>query len=68
MLEHPHDLDAQIRRAIALSTNRPATAQEIEESRDFIELLKRDEGVQNLESLQTFCLLALNLNEFIYVD
>ena len=68
MDEHPHDLDAQIRRAIALSTNRPATAQEIEEARDFIELLKRDEGFQNLESLQTFCLLALNLNEFIYVD
>ena len=68
MSEHPDDLDAQIRRAIALSTNRTATSKEIQEARDFIGILAQEEDFETVESLRTFCLIALNLNEFMYVD
>ena len=33
-----------------------------------MELLERDEGFQDERALETFCLIALNLNEFMHVD
>ena len=66
--EHPENREAQISRAIELSTNREATEVEVAEARDFMELLERDEGFQDERALETFCLIALNLNEFMHVD
>ena len=68
MREHPGDVDAQVRRAIELSTNRPAIREEVTEARDFMELLEREEDFEGERALETFCLIALNLNEFMHVD
>ena len=66
--EHPRNLDAQVSRAIELSTNREATQAEVAEARDFMELLEREEDFQRERALETFCLITLNLNEFMHVD
>jgi hypothetical protein len=33
-----------------------------------IETLQREDGVSSDAALQTFCLVVLNLNEFVYLD
>ncbi len=63
----PDDLRMQIKSAIYRVTQRPPTEKEIARGLEFIETMKADELDQQ-QALQHFCLVALNLNEFLYLD
>ena len=64
----PLDSAAQVREILRRVTQRtPATA-EIERGVKFIALMQEQEKLTVEESLARFCLLALNLNEFVYLD
>lgn len=65
---HPDDLEARIRRAIELATSRHATDEEIASALEFIDDLVTREGMNDTTALTQFCLITLNLNEFLYVD
>ncbi len=66
--ESPDDMDAQLTRAIALCSQRQPRANELEQAHQFIEDMKRDFGHNDQTAIDRFCLLALNLNEFIFLD
>jgi mono/diheme cytochrome c family protein len=57
----------QISRAIELATSRTASKVDIADGVKLIETLT-EAGVDKNQALQRFCLLALNLNEFLYLD
>src|SRR5262249_29071862 len=59
--EAPGDLEAQVRRAIRLTTGRAPGEDEVRKDVTFVRSLKED-------GLKRYCLLALNANEFIYLD
>lgn len=63
----PDDLEAQVGQALNRVLQRQPEAHEIERGTGFVQSL-RDQGIGPQESLQHFCLLALNLNEFLFVD
>ncbi len=58
----------QIALAVRLTTCRPATKTDIERGRDLMKKLKEKHGLNDEEALKYFCLLALNTNEFFYLD
>jgi hypothetical protein len=66
--ESPDRLDAQVRRAIRLTTARPARDDEVEHDLAFIKDLQAKAKLSDREALRQYCLLALNTNEFIYLD
>ncbi len=61
------DPAAQVRRGLSLVTSRPPTAAEMRRGLDLMDGLARD-GVSRDAALNYFCLVALNLNEFVYLD
>lgn len=61
-------IESQVRRALALVTSRPAGAAEVRRGVDLIQALQHQEGANAEAALNSFCLLALNLNEFLYLD
>jgi hypothetical protein len=56
--ETPGDVEAQVRRVIRLTTGRVPTADEVTKDVAFVKKL----------SLRMYCLMALNGNEFTYLD
>ncbi|MSR58290.1 MAG: DUF1553 domain-containing protein [Planctomycetaceae bacterium] len=66
--EHPGDLAAQIRRAIRLTTARVPSDAEIGQDVKFIQGLQAKGKLSPSDSLRHYCLLALNANEFVYLD
>ncbi|MBY0528387.1 MAG: PSD1 and planctomycete cytochrome C domain-containing protein [Gemmataceae bacterium] len=62
------DVGAQVRMALRRSTQREPMAREIERGVAFIAKMRDKHKMAPDEALRTFCLLALNLNEFVYVD
>ena len=54
--------------AIALTTSRRATREEIDSARELIDDLMTNESLDATTALTQFCLIALNLNEFLHVD
>ena len=56
---------AQVRLALDRSLQRPATASEVQRGVRLIERLAKE---QHADPLAAFCVVALNLNEFVYVD
>jgi hypothetical protein len=66
--EHPGDLAGQIARAIRLTTARHPSAEEIQQDVRFVGTLKSQGGLSDGDALRQYCLLALNTNEFIYLD
>ncbi len=58
----------QIDRAFWLALCRPPTGPEIEEGLRFLEKLQTENGLEAGPALDRFCLLVLNLNEFLYLD
>jgi mono/diheme cytochrome c family protein len=61
------DVAAQVRLALNLATARPPTKHEIESGVKLIVRLQHD-GASSDAALRDFCLMVLNLNEFIYLD
>ncbi len=58
----------KIKRALALVTSRTPGETEIERALDFIRESEEKDKLSAEKSLERFCLLALNLNEFVYLD
>jgi hypothetical protein len=65
--ERPGELAAQVRRALSLVFQRPPTEKEIARGTKLVEAL-RAAGASDDEALGRFCLVALNLSEFFYLD
>ncbi|RUL83388.1 PSD1 and planctomycete cytochrome C domain-containing protein [Tautonia sociabilis] len=60
--------DDRVRRALALVLCREPTADEVARGVGFMEALRSEDGVEPDRAFELFCLMALNLNEFIYID
>ncbi|MGA1201517.1 MAG: DUF1553 domain-containing protein [Planctomycetota bacterium] len=65
--EHPGDRRAQLRRGLELVSQREVGEAELERQLGFLAELEA-EGLTPPQALQAFCLLAINLNEFIHLD
>jgi mono/diheme cytochrome c family protein len=66
--EAPGDLAAQVRRAIRLTTARDPGHEEVKRDVAFITQLAAQARLSELAALTQYCLLALNANEFLYLD
>ena len=66
--EHPDNLEKQLRRAVELTTQRTPTADELRRDLAFVEEVRTKEGLNLADALEMYCLLALNANEFFYLD
>jgi mono/diheme cytochrome c family protein len=62
------DVNAQVRLALYLATARQPSAAEVRRGVGLIETLQREDRVSEGVALQSFCLVVLNLNEFVYLD
>lgn len=62
------DTDARVRLALMLTTGREPSAAEVDRGAALIASLKERDGLPPEEALRLFCLTALNLNEFLYLD
>jgi mono/diheme cytochrome c family protein len=62
------DAAAQVRRALNLITSRAPEEQEVRDGVALIEALQTRDGVAADAAIRYFCLAALNLNEFVYLD
>jgi hypothetical protein len=66
--EFGDDLPKKIARAIRLTTGRVPNEAEIAKDLAFFSDLQNKHGLSPAKALQQYCLLALNANEFVYVD
>lgn len=62
------DTAKQVRTALYLATSRQPSDAEIKRGVELIETLTSKNGVPPELALKYFCLMVLNLNEFIYID
>jgi hypothetical protein len=62
------DPKQQVRLVLNLVTDRPPQDAEIDRGVRLIERLRSRDGATAEMSLRLFCLMALNMNEFIYLD
>lgn len=66
--EAPADLALQVRLILQRVTQRDVTDEEILRGLEFIERVRRDENLTLEQATKYFCLMAINLNEFVYLD
>ncbi|HVK16534.1 MAG TPA: PSD1 and planctomycete cytochrome C domain-containing protein [Fimbriiglobus sp.] len=66
--EHPGDLPAQVARAIRLTTGRAPAADEVAKDVAFVNEMKAKHKLDDRTALTRYALLALNANEFVYLD
>jgi hypothetical protein len=59
---------AQVRRVLHRVTARPPTEAEVARGAALLESLTVEEGLGSTAALDAFCLLAFNLNEFLYLE
>jgi hypothetical protein len=64
----PQSLDKQITMGLRLVTQREPKNTDISRASTFVKDLRTKEGLAPDEALTFFCLMALNLNEFVYLD
>lgn len=58
----------QVRRALEIATSRSVAEDEVAQGLKFMDEMADVEGLSRARAFERFCLLALNLNEFVYVD
>jgi Protein of unknown function (DUF1553)/Protein of unknown function (DUF1549)/Planctomycete cytochrome C len=66
--ESPGDLQAQVRLALRLTTSRTPTDSEVKKDVDFIRTQRDKFKLNEFDALKRYCLLAMNANEFVYLD
>jgi hypothetical protein len=59
---------SQVRLALNIATARPPSDRQIDRGMKLIERLQQQDGASNDEALRYFCLIVLNMNEFLYLD
>ncbi len=64
----PSDKGDQVRWVLERVVQRPVSAGEIARGVQLIDQLQSQDGLSEFMALQAFCLMALNLNEFVYLD
>ena len=62
------EADDRVRRAIRLVLSRTPTQDEVARGVGFLDDLRAEDGLGADRALELFCLMALNLNEFMYLD
>jgi len=62
------DLAGMVRRAVEIALLRPASDEEVARGVDLINTLEETDGVSPGRALEIYCLMVLNLNEFVYLD
>jgi hypothetical protein len=62
------DVGQQVRLGLYLVMSRPPTEEDVRRGLDLIDGLQKKNGVSADAALKDFCLMALNLNEFMYLD
>ena len=68
MAEFPQSQDDRVRLALNLVLQRAPTAEEVHRGVNLISQFQKRDGLGPDEALSTFCLMTLNLNEFLYID
>jgi hypothetical protein len=58
----------QVRLGLTCVLQRTPTPKEVDRGLAFLNELKESENLSEQESLRQFCLLMLNMNEFLYID
>ncbi|MCP4778292.1 MAG: DUF1553 domain-containing protein, partial [Planctomycetaceae bacterium] len=66
--EFPGKREAQVESILQKVTQRPPTEKEIQQGVDLIQSWIDHEDTSPQQALQYYCLLAINLNEFAYID
>jgi mono/diheme cytochrome c family protein len=66
--EAGEDPAKQVRLALALATQREPTEREVGRGTGFLHDLQQQDKLTDQHALETFCLMVLNLNEFVYLD
>ena len=61
-------MNAEVRIALSLATSRQPSPAEVTRGVALIAALQREDGLSADAALQAFCLVVLNLNEFVYLD
>lgn len=64
----PEGPAAQVRFALSRAMQRPPTQEEVDRGLALMNRLKSDDGMNDEQALKYFCLVALNLNELMYLD
>ena len=64
----PNDIRAQVSHALHNATNRKPSEVDLQDGLDLIKDLKDKSKATKEQAMQRFCLLVLNLNEFLYLD
>jgi hypothetical protein len=62
------EVAAQVTMALVLTTGRQPSDAEVRRGVDLMQALQRQDGLSADASLACFCLVVLNLNEFVYLD
>lgn len=62
------DVAAQVRRGLELALTRDIAPGEVSRGMELIATLRDTHGLTADQALDRFCLVALNLNEFVYLD
>ena len=65
---HPGDLEAQVRTALFRTLQRPPSSTETERGLGMIAALQEEDGASPERARQLFCLMTLNLDEFLFLD
>ncbi|VTS07129.1 PSD1 and planctomycete cytochrome C domain-containing protein [Tuwongella immobilis] len=66
--DEPKDRNAQICRVIRLTVGRAPTAEEVAADAAFLDKLQQEFKLNAAEAFRQYCLMAINSNEFIYLD
>ncbi len=66
--EHPGDLAAQVRAGLELVTCKEPDAESLAIAKELTDKLQGEHGLDPDTALERFCLVALNLNEFLFLD
>ena len=66
--EFPGDVESQVRRAVRLATAGPADSRQVERGLRLIDSLQSQHGLSADRALECYCLVVLNLNEFVFLD
>ncbi|HUG89332.1 MAG TPA: DUF1553 domain-containing protein, partial [Planctomycetaceae bacterium] len=62
------EVDDQVRRALELALCRPPAAADVEHGLRLIASLRGKHGLTDERAVEYYCLVVLNLNEFVYLD
>ncbi len=66
--KHPDSIEAQVRMALQRVCQREPSAEEVARGLQLIDKLQKDDGLNAAQARKYFCLVSLNLNEFLYLD